>query len=58
MLHSLTGNSEYLDIAAKMQETLVKHNKAKCGFASITHVDTGMDMLDLRVTSKYNIHTM
>ncbi|GAX82662.1 hypothetical protein CEUSTIGMA_g10088.t1 [Chlamydomonas eustigma] len=41
MLHSLTGNPEYLDIAAKMQETLVKHNKAKCGFASITHVDTG-----------------
>ena len=41
MLHCLTGSDLYLDIASKLQETLQKHNRVKCGFASIVHVDTG-----------------
>ena len=41
MLHCLTGSPEYVDIASKLQATLLKHNRVDCGFASIVHVETG-----------------
>ena len=41
MLHSITGRDEYLEIGRSMLETLEKHNRVECGYASITDVTTG-----------------
>ena len=45
MLHCLTEDPQYLDIARKLQMTLSKHNRAECGFASIADVNTGVGFM-------------
>ncbi|GFR52408.1 hypothetical protein Agub_g14979, partial [Astrephomene gubernaculifera] len=58
LLHCLTQDPLYLRVAANIQHTLHTHNRVKCGFTNVNHVDTGqqgdlMESYFLSETAKY-----
>ncbi|GIL75349.1 hypothetical protein Vretimale_8025 [Volvox reticuliferus] len=58
LLHCVTQDPYYLRVAANIQSTLATHNRVKCGYTIVNHVDTGehgdlMESYFLSETAKY-----
>ncbi|GLI62009.1 hypothetical protein VaNZ11_004584 [Volvox africanus] len=58
LLHCVTQDPYYLRVAANIQSTLATHNRVKCGYTNVNHVDTGehgdlMESYFLSETAKY-----